>query len=1077
MNGDEEPSSPPPSTKNASPENPVAAVSSAASRRFSLSAAGGDPAAPELLRPLLNGQEATVAYRPTPIPKPVTAPPPPSLELIRGQANKKEILLGKEKVRIGRAGSNDLVLQDNKASRAHAEILFQEGHYWIQDLDSTNGVLVDDRRVQTVALKPGNRITLGDTELLFKQEEPEITLPDKLAFLQRSDLFKWLDPQIGLALAQRLTVRYFPRGTVVFAPETCPENMIFLYSGTIRVVEINEEGGERRIDQMDPGDYYGERALLAGEPSPYSLIADTDSILLELEKENLNALFMANPELHKTFYRMIFKQLQSAQGQADVSGRRKDNLKDLITATDVEIVGESKKILEARQKIEQLAREEKGLLLIGPSGTGKKTLARYFHQKSPHPDHPYVEISLADLEENQIGSVLYGLEPDPAATHMKGQLGYLELIESGTLAIVHAEQLDAHQQSKLATYLKYGWFHRVYGQQSVKTRTRVLLLASGTEAEVLEKFIPELKELLQGRIVVLPPKDIPLLADRFLKKHARMNGRKIKGLSREATEKLVSYSWPGNIKELENVIQRAAIVTSEDLIIPGDLIFVRPSEKEIHKINLLRNAGVRRLLTHPLTMKSLIWFNIVMVTLMAGFTLYTGLFKPADDPLQQYENNLGMVITWIVWFPLLPLSAALVGRIWCGVCPIAGIGDLISRIKKFNLPVPRLLKRLDFWLVVFTFLLLDYLEEFLDIAGTPLATGTLLLIIIGLSALFCVLYERKAFCRYVCPLAGLLGTYSTLSLVEVRGNKRICQTQCGQHHCLKGTEKALGCPMFSYPASLSTNAECMMCFNCLKTCDQRGVQLNLRPPLQELWRQAQPLLSLSLFGVLLVGLMAHHQFMEGTFWKVFKKTIEISPGLVYTLLYGVGLLLALVPFLLSSTLSAAASQEKISENMAYYGMAFIPLALSGHLAHIGHEFLDEGLYELLAYLAMAYDYLSVGTPIGSQPPEIPPFIHRSINTLVKFMIVLGGSLASLIALVMIARRLSKRNVLARILPHSLVLLVFFIGYLYIFTAPTGKPKPPPAAPQASFSVGPNLDQDESRSDVKGVPDKMLEAKP
>ncbi|MBI5584205.1 MAG: FHA domain-containing protein, partial [Deltaproteobacteria bacterium] len=189
-----------------------------------------NPAPAGLPHPLLNEQEATVAFRPAPLPKPAPALAPPSLELIRGQANKKEILLGKDKVRIGRAGSNDLILQDNKVSRSHAEILFQDGNYWVQDLDSTNGVLVDDQRVQTVVLKPGNRIILGDTELLFKQEEPEITLPDKLAFLQRSDLFKWLDPQTGLALAQRLTVRYFPQGTVVLSLETCPESMVFLYS-------------------------------------------------------------------------------------------------------------------------------------------------------------------------------------------------------------------------------------------------------------------------------------------------------------------------------------------------------------------------------------------------------------------------------------------------------------------------------------------------------------------------------------------------------------------------------------------------------------------------------------------------------------------------------------------------------------------------------------------------------------------------------------------------------------------------------------------------------------------------------
>jgi transcriptional regulator with AAA-type ATPase domain/pSer/pThr/pTyr-binding forkhead associated (FHA) protein len=1013
-------------------------------------------------RPLMHDTQATVVFQTIPPPVPGETPSKPSLEVLQGKASPREIFLGREKILIGRANTNDLVLQDGKVSRTHAEVFFKDGLYYVQDLNSTNGVSVNDQLVQCLALKPGIRILLGDTLLQFKQREPEITLKDKVAFLNRSDLFNTLDEETRLSLAQNLTVRFFPPEALVSCQGTLLESMFFLYSGKIRVAEINEEGGEKLIAQLKPGDFFGERALLAGEPNPYSMITGSDCLLLELQREKLNALFINNPDLNKTFYRMVFQKLQSAQQiKPGMETRRKDNLRDMVTSTDVEIIGENRKIQEAKKKIEELASKNQTALIIGPPGTGKKTFARYYHKKSAHPDDPYMEISLSDLEENQVGSVLFGIESDPGATHMKGQIGYLEMIETGTLAVAHAELLDVHQQSKLATYLKYGWFHRVYGQKSVKSKTRLLLLASGTEEEVLGRLIPELKELLQNKNIFLPPlsqrlKDIPILAGHFLKVYSRQEGRKKRDLSRVATEKLVSYNWPGNIKELDNVIQRAAIVSSEDLIIPGDLIFVSPSEKETHKINILRNEKIRAFLTHPMTMKTLIWFNIFMVTLMAGFTLYAGLFRGPDDPLQQYENNLGMVITWIIWFPVLPLTALLVGRIWCGMCPIAGIGDLAAKVKRFNLPVPNILKRLDFWLVVFTFLILDYLEEFLDIAGAPIATGTLLIIIIGCSALFCVLYERKTFCRYVCPLAGLLGAYSTLSPVEVRGNKKICQTQCGQHHCLKGSDKAEGCPMFSYPASLDTNAECMMCFNCLKSCDQRGVQVNLRPPLQELWRHSQPLLSLAVFGVMLVGLMAHHQFMEGTYWKVTKKTLETSPGLVYTLLYLLGLAMAVVPFWLSSTLSAAASQETIKENMARYGMAFIPLALAGHLSHIGHEFLDEGLYEIMAYLVMVYNYFTSSIPIGSVPVEIPPFIHSSLNTFLKVMIILSGAVASMVAMIMIARRFSKKTVFSRILPHFLILVAFFIGYLYIFTAPTGKPKPPPE-PATQVEVQPQTD--------------------
>ncbi|RPH83380.1 MAG: 4Fe-4S binding protein, partial [Desulfobacteraceae bacterium] len=573
-----------------------------------------------------------------------------------------------------------------------------------------------------------------------------------------------------------------------------------------------------------------------------------------------------------------------------------------------------------------------------------------------------------------------------------------------------------------------------------------------TEAEVSEKFIPELRELLKNRIVVLPPliqrlKDIPLLANHYLNLFSRKDGKRTSGLSREATDKLVSYAWPGNIKELENVIQRAAIVSSEAVIIPGDLIFVLPSEKEIHKINLLRNERIRDLLRHPLIPKVFIWVNIFMVAVMAGFTLFGGS-RPEGHPLQEFGNNPGMIITWLVWFPLLPISAFLIGRIWCTVCPLAGIGDLFSRIKKFNLPVPGILKRMDFWLVVLSFMFLDYVEEFFGVAEKPWATGMLLVIIIGVSVLFCILYERKTFCRYLCPLAGMLGAYSSMSLFEIRGNKKVCQTQCGQHLCYKGTEQAPGCPMFSYPASISNSTECMMCLNCLKSCDNRGVQINLRPPLQEIWRQSQPVLSLSLFGVILVGLMARHQFGHLTFWLSIEKSWGLIEGFSHTVVYLSFILLAFVPFALSSTLSAAASQEKVSENMAHYGIAFIPLALSGHLSHIAHEFLDEGVYELLQYLVKVYESLAAGVAIGSREVIISPFIHSSIITFLKTMMITGGMAGALIALIMIARRVSVRNVFARILPHLLVLMLFWIGYLFIFTAPTGaapEPSPPPKA--------------------------------
>lgn len=968
-------------------------------------------------------------------------PSQPMLEVVTGSATPRMIKLGQESLKIGRVGYNDLVVNDGLVSRNHATIYFEKGRYVIEDLKSTNGVLVDGRQVQKMVLKSGSRITLGDTVLLFTQREPEIDLNNKITFLNKTDLFNWLDDDSKRLLAENLAVRFFPRETVVVRQNALVESMYFLYEGGIRVVEINDEGAERMIDEIKAGDVFGERALLAGEAGRYSMIANTDLHVLELRRDRLNDLLQKKPDLNQAFYRMVLQKLSSAQAEVDQGGQRRDQLQALVTSTDVEIIGDDKKIKEAARKIEAFAKEGKPVLITGRTGAGKKTFARYYHKMGAHPEYPYVELSVAEVDRAKVGAAIFGVESDLEAAHMKGQMGYLEMIGNGTLTIAHVEQLDAHQQSKLATYIKQGWFHRVYGRESVKASTRVLLIGTGSDTEVMEKLIPELQELLKDQIITLPNltqrlKDIPILAEHCLKIFARQSGKQISGLSREATEKLVSYNWPGNVKELENVLQRAAIVTSENVIIPGDLIFVIPSEKETHKINVLRSDRMRDFLRHPLVPSVFIWFNIFMVVVMAGFTLFGGT-RPAGHPLQEFGNNPGMLITWLIWFPILPISAVLLGRVWCTVCPIAGIGDLVARVKKFNIPAPTFLKRMDFWMVAIAFIFLDYVEEFFEVAAKPWATGVLLVLIIGTSVIFCVLFERKTFCRYLCPLAGMLGAYSTMSILEIRGNKKVCQTQCGQHLCYKGTDHTDGCPMFSYPASLATNTECMLCLNCLKSCENRGVQLNVRPPLQELWRQSQPMLALSLFGVMLVGLMARHQFDHLVIWNSWKAALNMPDQMIHTLLYLSALVFALVPFFLSSALSAAASQEKISENMAHYGMAFIPLAAVGHIAHVTHELLCEGIYELLQYIVKVYDSVVLGTAVGANEVVIAPFIHMSVVTFIKFLLMTGGMLGTLVALIMIARRSSDRNVLGRVMPHLLLLFFFWAVYLFTFMSPTG----------------------------------------
>ena len=345
---------------------------------------GSGPGPGGLPKPLLDDGMATVAFKPfTAFKKEAVIQP--TIEVVTGLANEKVFNLGQEKLSIGRSNYNALVLDDEKVSRSHAEIHFEDGYYVVEDLNSTNGVQVNDQLIHKMLLKSGDRITLGDSVLLFTQKEPEISLGDKVSFINKSDLLNWLDQETKILLAQNLVVRFFPKNAVVLAQNTLVESMYFLYSGEIRIVEVNEEGGERNIDRLGPGDFFGERALLAGETGNYSMIASFDLHLLELRKERLNELLQKKPELNQAFYRMVLKKLRTAQSESDQEGKRQDNLRHIITPTDVQIIGEDRKIKEAKNRIEKLAKEATTALVMGPSGTGKKTMARYFHKMGGHP--------------------------------------------------------------------------------------------------------------------------------------------------------------------------------------------------------------------------------------------------------------------------------------------------------------------------------------------------------------------------------------------------------------------------------------------------------------------------------------------------------------------------------------------------------------------------------------------------------------------------------------------------------------------------------------------------------------------
>ena len=133
--------------------------------------------------------------------------------------------------------------------------------------------------------------------------------------------------------------------------------------------------------------------------------------------------------------------------------------------------------------------------------------------------------------------------------------------------------------------------------------------------------------------------------------------------------------------------------------------------------------------------------------------------------------------------------------------------------------------------------------------GTPAAAGALLLPLAAAAAVFGVVYQREAWCRYLCPIGNLGAVYSLPATLSVRANPSVCSTCCTTHECHKGSATHEGCPVFHHPLYARNGQVCKLCFNCLKSCPHDSAKLYLHPPLLRLWRQADLGGALALFAL------------------------------------------------------------------------------------------------------------------------------------------------------------------------------------------------------------------------------------
>ena len=297
-----------------------------------------------------------------------------------------------------------------------------------------------------------------------------------------------------------------------------------------------------------------------------------------------------------------------------------------------EIIGESQSLMAVLRQIEQVAPTDSTVLIRGDTGTGKELMARAIHHLSPRRARSLVKVNCGAIPANLVESELFGHEKGSFTGALQRRIGRFELADGGTIFLDEAGELPLDAQVKLLRVLQEREVERVGSGHSTKVDVRVIV-ATNRDLHAAVKagsFRADLLYRLNVFPVEMPPlsaraSDIPLLVNRFVTKFSNKIGKKIDGVSQATMDRLTKYAWPGNIRELENVIERATILANGPMLQIDDMLLHRSSAplipvadslEEVERAHILRilqdaswviegNPGAAtRLGLHPNTLRS-----------------------------------------------------------------------------------------------------------------------------------------------------------------------------------------------------------------------------------------------------------------------------------------------------------------------------------------------------------------------------------------------------------------------------------------------------------------------------------------
>ncbi len=411
------------------------------------------------------------------------------------------------------------------------------------------------------------------------------------------------------------------------------------------------------------------------------------------------------------------------------------------------------------------------------------------------------------------------------------------------------------------------------------------------------------------------------------------------------------------------------------------------------------------------------WIALIIFAVMV-YELVAGTVNP--------HKNFGTSMTWVLWWPVIPIVFVLVGRFWCAICPFGKISDIVRKLVGAERPMPRFLKKYGIWIIDATFILITWGDHIWGIIESPRGSGYLLLGLFTMVVATSVFYARRTFCRSLCFLGGLAGNYARAGMLELRGTPEKCAS-CKDQSCYKGNTKVEGCPMFEYVGTMKDSAECNLCGNCVKTCPNDSVQIRPRIATRELWNIHNPRVEHAFLATVIMGIVFIQNITMLEIWQdilsgISKFTMTDNFNVNFTVAFIIAMLIPISMLLIASKLAVKTGlNTTVKQGFTLFGYAIIPLDLAGHIAHNLFHLLTEG--KAIWFNTMGLFGMQHGGDLMLMSDE-------SVRIL-QFAVLVLGYVGSSYAIYRIGNKAS----LKKLWPYYLLIFILAIVNYYIFTLP------------------------------------------